>query len=147
ERETVPEFRASWRPIEPTPPGIHDRVNKDGDPICLCGHPFAHEATCDKCLCASEKRFWHAMDGGDDWWIVARDPAHCKEVLATHGAVFCDDDGNEWNAHEHPEKLDECILFDEVPQETAKRMHPDDDGDKTKSLADHELGAWFSSEY
>ncbi len=147
DRDFDPSFYASARNVDPVPPGSHDRFNKDGDPICACCHPFAHDKPCDKCFCTSEKRFWHAMDGGCDWWIVARDVAGCKEVLAKHGAVFCDDDGNEYNAHEHPEKLDECITFDEVPQDTAKRMHLDDCGDKTKALTDHELGAWFSSEH
>lgn len=94
------------------------------------------------------KRFFYIDDGGCDYWFVARDAEHVRDIVIAHGLEFCDDDGwsHRWG---HPKVAH--LKIEEVTSDSARRIrcNTDDDGRGRGviALAACDVGEWFCSEW
>ena len=94
------------------------------------------------------KRFFYVDDGGCNWWFVARDADHVREIMRKHGVELCDDSGYSFPI-DNPNVAH--IEIEEKDADYARRIrcHTDDDGRGRGviALAACDLGEWFCSEW
>ncbi len=93
----------------------------------------------------SDKRFFHVDDGGDSYYLVARDLDHARQLLRDSGVEFSAEDGNSY-----PIDAQEVVGVEwrEISAQDAarKRVWLGDDGTPPQSvLANCAIGDWFSS--
>ena len=94
----------------------------------------------------TDKRFFHADDGGASYYLVARDLDHAKQLLRDSGVEFTAEDGFSYPI-DAPEVAE--VEWREVSAQAAarKRVMLGDDGTPPQSvLAACAIGDWFTSE-
>ena len=94
----------------------------------------------------TDKRFFHADDGGASYYLVARDLDHAKQLLRDSGVEFTAEDGFSYPI-DAPEVAE--VEWREVSAQAAarKRVMLGDDGTPPASvLAACAIGDWFTSE-
>jgi hypothetical protein len=94
----------------------------------------------------TDKRFFHADDGGASYYLVARDLDHARQLLRDAGVEFTSDDGDSYPI-DAPEVA--SAVWREISAQDAarRRVRLGDDGAPPESvLAACALGDWFTSE-
>ncbi len=94
----------------------------------------------------TDKRFFHADDGGASYYLVARDLAHAKQLLLDAGVHFTSEDGDTYPI-DHPEVADATWREISAQDAAHRRVLLGEDGAPPESvLAACKLGDWFTSE-
>jgi hypothetical protein len=94
----------------------------------------------------TDKRFFHADDGGASYYLVARDLDHARQLLRDAGVEFTSDDGDSYPI-DAPEVASATWREISAQDAARRRVRLGDDGAPPESvLAACALGDWFTSE-
>lgn len=94
----------------------------------------------------TDKRFFHADDGGASYYLVARDLDHAKQLLRDSGVEFTAEDGDSYPI-DAPEVASAEWREISAQDATRRRVRLGEDGAPPESvLAACALGDWFTSE-